>query len=106
VAETDPVTASQTAGQIVEEDPAAGSQAQVGSVIRLNVAVGVSRPARQVPDVVGRKAAEARATLLAAKLTVRTQYKRGPSSRFGVVLGETPTGTTPAYTQITIVVGA
>jgi eukaryotic-like serine/threonine-protein kinase len=102
VAETDPVTASGAPGSVVQEDPAAGTQAPAGSIVKLSVAVGSNRPPTQVPDVVGQQAPAARATLLEAKLTVRTVYKHG---KLGVVLAETPTGTAPAYTQVTLTVG-
>jgi hypothetical protein len=52
--------------------------------------------------VTGQTAAAARAALLEAKLTVRTTYKQGKT---GVVLGESPTGSAPAWTQVTISVG-
>jgi beta-lactam-binding protein with PASTA domain len=56
----------------------------------------------QIPDVTGQPASSARAALLQATLTVRTTYRRG---RAGVVLTQTPTGSAPAYTQVTIAVG-
>jgi eukaryotic-like serine/threonine-protein kinase len=105
VAETDPVTAAGTPGSVVQQDPPAGTQAPAGSVVRLSVAVGSSRPPTQVPNVVGQKAAAARAALLDAKLTVKTVDKQGPAKSIGVVLAEAPTGTVPAYTQITLTVG-
>jgi serine/threonine-protein kinase len=106
VAETDPVTASGAPGSVVQQSPAAGTQAAAGSVVKLAVATGSSRPPQQVPNVVGQKAAAARAALVQAKLTVRTQYKHGPKQSVGVVLAESPTGSQPAYTQITITVGS
>jgi eukaryotic-like serine/threonine-protein kinase len=108
VAETDPVSASGTPGSIVQEDPAAGGQAQPGSVVRLGVAVGSSRPAQQVPNVVGQKAGAARAALLDAKLTVKTEDRKGPGKNAGVVLSQSPAAgqSEPAYTQVTIVVGS
>jgi eukaryotic-like serine/threonine-protein kinase len=108
VAETDPVSASGSPGSIVQESPAAGTDAPVGSVVRLQVAVGSSRPAVHVPNVVGQKAAAARAALLAKPLTVRTEYKKGPAKSVGVVLSQTPAAgsTAPAYTQVTLVVGS
>jgi hypothetical protein len=53
---------------------------------------------------VGKKAADARAALWKAKLTVRTQYDNGT---VGVVLREQPAagGQSPAFSQVTIVVG-
>jgi serine/threonine-protein kinase len=107
VAETDPVSASGTPGSIVQEDPAAGTQADAGSVVRLSVAVGSTRPAQHVPDVAGQKAGTARAALLAAKLTVKTEYKKGPAAKAGSVLSQSPAAGTsvPAYTQVVVVVG-
>ena len=109
VAQTDPVSASGPPGSIVQEDPAAGTDAKVGSVVRLGVAVGSSRPAVHVPNVVGQKASSARAALLAEPLTVRTEYKKGPAKSVGVVLSQTTPAAgsaAPAYTQVTIVVGS
>jgi serine/threonine-protein kinase len=107
VAETAPVTASGTPGSIVQEDPAAGTQADTGSVVRLSVAVGSNRPVQHVPDVTGQKAGAARAALLEAKLTVKTEYKKAPAAKAGSVLSQSPgTGASaPAYTQVTITVG-
>jgi serine/threonine-protein kinase len=105
VAETGPVTSSSAPeGQIVQEAPAAGSQAPAGGIVQLQVAVGSSGTQVQVPNVVGEKAGAARAALLAAKLTARTQYRKGAA---GVVLAQSPAagGSVPAYTQVTITVG-
>jgi beta-lactam-binding protein with PASTA domain len=108
VAETGPVTSSSaTDGQIVQEAPAAGSQAPAGSIVQLQVAVGASQSQVQVPNVVGQKAGSARAALLQAKLTVRTEYRKGPAKSAGVVLAQSPAagGGSPAYTQVTITAG-
>jgi serine/threonine-protein kinase len=106
VAETRPdETASGTTGSIASQDPAAGTDAEIGSVVALSVATGSNRPEVAVPNVVGQKSAAARATLLRAKLTVKTDYKKGPAKNVGVVIDEAPTGSVPAYTQITITVG-
>ena len=108
VAETGPVTSSSaTEGQIVQEAPAAGSQAAAGSIVQLQVATGSNQANVQVPNVVGQKAGSARAALLQAKLTVRTEYKKGPAKSAGVVLSQSPAagGSAPAYTQVTITVG-
>ena len=108
VAETSPVTsASAPAGQIVQESPAAGSQAAAGSIVQLQVAAGSDGAKAQVPNVVGQKAGSARAALLQAKLTVRTEYRKGASKDAGAVLAQSPAagGSAPAYTQVTITVG-
>jgi eukaryotic-like serine/threonine-protein kinase len=102
VAETDPVQGGGTPGSIVQENPSAGTQAPAGGTVTLSVATPASPPSTQIPDVTGKTAAEARAALLQAKLTVKTTYASGKA---GVVLRESPTGTAPAYTQVTISVG-
>ena len=106
VAETEPAEQSGTAGSVVGEDPAGGGQAGIGSVVRLSVAVGSSRPAKHVPDVVGQKAAAARATLLDAGLTVKTVYKKAAAKSAGTVLSQQPAGgaSQPAWSQSTITV--
>jgi beta-lactam-binding protein with PASTA domain len=90
----------------VAQDPAAGTDAPIGSVVVLSVATGSSRPQVQVPSVVGEKSAAARAAILEAKLTARTTYKKGPASKVGFVLAQTPTGSVPAYTQVALTVGS
>jgi serine/threonine-protein kinase len=108
VAETAPVTsASAPDGQIVQEAPAAGSQAPAGSIVQLQVAAGSSQSQVQVPNVVGQKAGSARAALLQAKLTARTEYRKGPKTSAGVVLAQTPAAgsSAAAYTQVTLTVG-
>jgi serine/threonine-protein kinase len=106
VAETDPVPGSGTAGTITAQDPSASAQASAGSVVRLSVATGSDRPSVAVPNLTGQKAAAARATLLDAKLTTKTVYKKGPAKSIGVVLAESPTGSQPRYTQVTLTVGS
>jgi beta-lactam-binding protein with PASTA domain len=108
VAETEPVAESGTAGSIVTQDPAGGSQAALGSAVRVSVATGSSRAAVQAPSVVGQKAAAARAALLDAKLTVKTAYRNGRAKDAGVVLSQSPVAgsTQPAWTQVTITVGS
>jgi beta-lactam-binding protein with PASTA domain len=102
VAETDPVQGGGTPGSITQENPSTGTQAPTGGTVTLSVATPSNPPSTQIPDVTGKTAAEARAALLQAKLTVKTAYRQGQR---GVVLGESPTGTAPAYTQVTISVG-
>ena len=76
--------------------------------MRLEVAVGSgSQPQVTVPDVTGKSAAEGRAAIVEAHLTVVTTYApAGDPSRVGTVLKETQTGASvPAWTQITLTVG-
>lgn len=102
VAQTDPVEGGGTAGSIVQESPPGGTQARAGQTVTLGVAVGASRPEVRIPDVTGQAAAAARAALLQATLTVKTAYAKGKT---GVVLSQTPTGSAPAWTQVTVTVG-
>ena len=102
VAETDPVQGGGTPGSIVQESPPGGTQGKAGETVTLGVAVPASPPSTTIPDVTGQTAAQARAALLQAKLTVKTVYKNGKA---GLVLGESPTGSAPEYTQVTITVG-
>jgi serine/threonine-protein kinase len=109
VPETDPVESTdQQSGQVVAEEPPAGTQAPAGSTVVLQVAVSGQQPAKQVPDVVGQKAAAARQTLLQAGFTVKTDTRKGPAKDVGVVLAQRPAGgeTQPQYTQVTITVGS
>lgn len=106
VAEGDPATGSGTAGSVLSQSPTAGAHAAAGSVVRLSVATGTNRPATNVPNVVGQKAAAARDALIGAKLTARTIYRKGPAKKVGIVLAQSPTGSQPAYTQITLTVGS
>jgi len=106
VAETEPVPGSGTAGSVIAEDPSASAQAPQGSVVRLSVATGSSRPSAGIPNVVGQKAAAARSALLSGSLTVKTIYKKGRAKHIGVVLAESPTGSAPRYTQVTLTVGS
>jgi beta-lactam-binding protein with PASTA domain len=77
--------------------------------VRTNVALGDgARPAREVPDVTGPSASDARATLRTAGFTVRTQYRRPPSpEEEGEVLTQQPApgASAPDLTQIAIFVG-
>jgi beta-lactam-binding protein with PASTA domain len=102
IAQTDPVEGAGTPGSVTQESPPGGTQAKAGETVTLGVAVGPNRATVQIPDVTGQAAAAARAALLQAKLTVRTTYTKGKT---GVVLSQSPTGSAPAWTQVTISVG-
>ena len=106
VAETDPVSGSGTPGTVTAEDPSASAHAPAGSIVRLSVVTGTSRPPVTVPNVVGQKASAARSALLNANLTTKTVYRKGPAKSLGVVLAESPTGSQPRYSQITLTVGS
>jgi eukaryotic-like serine/threonine-protein kinase len=108
VADSYPVASTETRGTVVAQRPA-GGQLPEGETVRNNVALGSgTRPTREVPDVTGPKASDARATLRTAGFTVRTQYRAPPSTEEeGEVLTQQPApGTSaPDLTQVTIFVG-
>ena len=103
-----PVRSSRPSGTVVAQAPAGGATLAPGGTVRLNVSVGQgAQPPVPVPDVTGQTAADARAALWSAKLTVRTVYAHAPSAaRIGHVLDETGAGgSLPAFSQVTITVG-
>lgn len=109
VADSYPVASTETRGTVVAQRPAGGTQLPEGETVRNNVALGSgTRRTREVPDVTGPQASDARATLRTAGFTVRTQYRAPPSpEEEGEVLSQQPgPGTsTPDLTQVTIFVG-
>jgi serine/threonine-protein kinase len=100
VPDSEPVASEEPPGTAVAQEPGAGTKVPAGEIVHLQVARGGGTVS--IPDVVGQTAAEARAKLWAARLTVRTVYRSG---RPGVVLAQQPTGTAPAYSQVALTVG-
>jgi beta-lactam-binding protein with PASTA domain len=109
VADSYPVASTETRGTVVAQRPDPGTQLDEGETVRSNVALGGGeRPTREIPDVTGPQASDARATLRTAGFTVRTQYRAPPSpEEEGEVMTQTPApGTSaPDLTQVTIFVG-
>lgn len=107
VADTQPVGDAGQPGAVIAQQPAAGAQAPPGTTVVLQVAAGGNQPAKQVPDVLGEKAAAARAALLEAGFTVHTAYRKSPAKYAGVVVAQKPAGgaSLSGYTQVTITVG-
>jgi eukaryotic-like serine/threonine-protein kinase len=108
-ADSYPVASTETRGTVVAQRPTAGTQLEEGDTVRMNVALGEdARPTREVPDVTGPQASDARSTLRRAGFTVRTQYRVPPTAEeIGEVLTQQPApGTSaPDLTQVTIFVG-
>jgi serine/threonine-protein kinase len=102
VPDTQPADGGGQAGAVSQQTPGGGEQAEAGSSVTLDVALPANRPSVQIPDVVGKSAADARAALAQAKLTFKTTYAKGKT---GVVLSQSATGSAPAYTQIALSVG-
>lgn len=109
VADSYPVASTEQRGTVVAQRPAAGTELEEGDTVRNNVALGEgTRRTREVPDVTGPQASDARATLRRAGFTVQTQYRAPPSAEeFDEVLAQQPgPGTSaPDLTQVTIFVG-
>ena len=109
VADSYPVASTETRGTVVAQRPSGGTQLEEGDTVRNNVALGSGeRRTREVPDVTGPQASDARSTLRTAGLTVRTQYRQPPSAEEeGEVLAQSPSpGTSvPDLTQVVIFVG-
>jgi serine/threonine-protein kinase len=88
-ASTVKVFATEPAGQVIAQSPAAGSSAPKGSSVRLNVSKGPSTVT--VPSVVGSLAADAETRIEAAGLkpnAVRVPAAEAP----GTVVAQNPTG--------------
>lgn len=109
VADSYPVSSTEPRGTVVAQRPTPGTQLEEGDTVRNNVALGgAARPMRQVPDVTGPRASDARATLRRSGFTVRTQYRAPPTSEErDEVLAQQPVPGTraPDLTQVTIFVG-
>ena len=109
VGDSYPVASDEQRGTVVAQRPTAGTQLEEGETVRMNVALGEgTREPRDVPDVTGPQASNARDSLRRAGFTVRTQYRQPPSpEEEGEVLTQQPApGTTaPELSQVTIFVG-
>jgi PASTA domain len=109
VGDSYPVASTEPRGTVVAQRPPAGTQLTEGDTMRMNVALGGgARATREVPDVTGPQASNARDTLRRAGFTVRTEYRQPPSDEeIDEVLTQQPApGTSaPDLTQVTIFVG-
>lgn len=108
-ADSYPVASSETRGTVVGQRPDPATQVPEGEIVRMNVALGEgARETREVPDVTGPTASNARDSLRRAGFTVRTEYRQAPSDEeLGEVLTQQPAAGTsaPDLTQVTIFVG-
>lgn len=103
LADSYPVSSTEPGGTVVAQTPAANSTVDAGSIVRLNVSTGTTRPPTPVPDVTGASQATARRDL-SKSFTVRTVFRSGTK---GVVLGQLPAGGAQAkrWAQVIIYVG-
>ncbi len=103
LADSYPVTSTDPGGTVVTQSPDAGTSLDVGSIVRLNVSTGTTRPSLPVPNVVGATEATARRDL-SKTFTVRTVFRSG---RAGIVVGQLPAAGANArrWAQVIIYVG-
>lgn len=109
------IAATQPKGIVTSQQPAAGTRAQKGSIVGLNVSTGPTttgatgqRPRRTVPDTVGQDETVARRALVTAGFAVRAvdQPAADPSQE-GIVLRQKPAGgdRVPPHSQVVVYVG-
>jgi beta-lactam-binding protein with PASTA domain len=108
-ADSYPVASQETRGTVVAQRPDPGTTAKEGDIVRNNVALGTgTRETKQVPDVTGPEASDARDAVRRAGLTVRTIFSHAPTSEeVGEVLTQQPAAATsvPELTQVALYVG-
>ena len=109
VANTYPVDSDAPAGQVVAQDPAAGTELAAAERLRLDVAIGPDPLAAVlVPDVTEVEGAQAREILRRAGFTVLSVDEAAPTpEQAGQVLRQDPAAGTEAaaLTQVTIYTG-
>jgi len=103
------VASAKPAGQVVAENPAAGTQAKRGSRVRLNVSLGPNGTAtKPVPDVIGQDQQAATQQLQNAGFNVQAiMVPVTDASQVGIVQDEQPSGGSraPTGSEVTIYVG-
>jgi len=103
-----PVATAEPQGNVVGQNPPAGSQARSDVPVRVNVSLGPgTRSSGPLPDLTGLKAMDALVKGAQAKYTCRILFRTAPSPRtVGKVLAQEPTAgaTAPGLTQISLFV--
>ena len=108
-ADSYPVASQETRGTVVGQRPDSGTTAKEGDIVRNNVALGSgARSTKEVPDVTGPQASDARDAVRRAGFTVRTMFRDAPSDEeVGEVLTQQPAAgsSQPELTQVILFVG-
>ncbi len=101
VGATTTVDSEETAGTVLSTSPTAGSSAEPGSTVDLEVSGG---PATEVtvPNVIGSAAAVARATIETAGLTATVEERSVGPGASGLVISQTPAAGTAAEPGSTV----
>jgi serine/threonine-protein kinase len=101
---TSKVAAGQTAGNVISQSPAAGSNLHAGEKVSLTVAQASNEVA--VPDVRGKGEAPASAALGAAGLTPRVvSVTTAEQSQVGIVLTQSPTAGAKVHKGAVVTIG-
>ena len=103
------VDSERPAGEVLTQDPDAGTQVDPGSTVELTVSNGPSDTDTSVPNVVGLTEAEARSDLEGAGFTVSVQTQTTDiEQQDGRVIDQNPTGGSTAAdgTRVVIMVGS
>lgn len=101
-----PKTSSKPIGQVVSQDPAAGTKADEGATVTVGVSSGPAEVA--VPDVSGQSQADATAALQQAKFTVKSTTRTSDTVASGTVIRTNPKAGTKAAvgSSVTLVVSS
>jgi serine/threonine-protein kinase len=98
------VDSTESVGTVVDESPAGGSYASVGTTVTLDVSKGPGDVA--IPNVVGQDADTAKTTLENAGFQVNEQQQPvNDLNKDNVVIGQDPTGKAPKGSTVTITIG-
>jgi eukaryotic-like serine/threonine-protein kinase len=98
------------AGDVISQDPGGGTDVSSGSTVTLVISTGPAKttttPTATVPSVKGQQASGATDALKAAGFNVsQTTKKVTNPANDGVVVSQSPTGSAPKGSTVTIVVG-
>ena len=102
------VESDRPSGEVLTQDPDAGSKVDPGSTVELTVSTGPADTDASVPNVVGLTEAEAKSNLTSAGFTVSTQQQSTSiEQQDGRVIDQNPSGgsTASGGTRIVIMVG-
>jgi serine/threonine-protein kinase len=90
-------------GQVMAQEPEAGSELPKGAAVKITVSQGVVPLTKAtVPKVVGLPEAQARAVLTTAGFEVTVTYVASDGSNTGLVVSQTPTAGTTAFKKTVI----
>jgi len=90
-------------GQVMAQEPEAGSELPKGAEVKITVSQGIAPLTKAtVPKVVGLPEAQARAVLTTAGFEVTVTYVASDGSNTGLVVSQTPTAGTTAFKKTVI----